>query len=807
MSAKLTTDVDKRLLMSTKFPSIFSTKVDMQKVNGPVIKKWISDELLKILGNEDEVVTELVYNLIEGSRYPDIKRLQISLQGFLEKDAPKFCEELWKLCISAQESAQGIPKVLLEAKKQEILRERMKEEHAREEERQRLEIERERELDRMNCRDVRNGRHGRDRGRRRRSPRRYNDRRIDSYVPRRRSGSPISRSIERRSRRLSPSRSPDKRRKYSPPPRQRVSDDSNIKVKPPPRLVDSTHQTMKKQEALPTVYERPPSRKLHYILKVILSTCLICLLLYTYPLVNSTESPKETCSQAEPLTPPTTPALDKLWTTLHSPSYRALSIASLSGAVQIETETHDDFGPVGHDPRWDKMTNFSTYLTQTFSRVNSALSLEKVNTHGLVYTWRGRDEGKKPLVLMAHYDTVPVAASTVSEWEHPPFSGFYDGTFVHGRGANDCKNSLIAILEAVEGLLKAGFVPRRTTVLAFGFDEEISGLQGARYVAGSLRERYGDDGVAAIVDEGFGMADLWGRRFAIPGVGEKGYTDVKVSVRLQGGHSSVPPRHTAIGILAKLITEIEGETYTPYLDQQNPVGEMLQCGARYADSFPHKLRKLLGKGCRRRLAAETAKTSQEMRYLLQTSQAVDVVSGGVKLNALPERAEAWVNHRVNVGEKPEMVWDRLEEIAKKVGKEFDLKVHAWDGKEEQGSICLHKENSTLLPAPVSPSALTKGGRLTPFAVLAGTTRSLYTVDDEPVVVSPMIMTGNTDTRHYWDLTKHIFRYGPGYDPNWENDMKKVHTVNERISVENHLSTVRWYVKFIQNFDNVALDGE
>jgi len=76
--------------------------------------------MTKILGDDDDVIIELCYNLLESSRYPDIKNLQIQLTGFLEKDAPDFCEKLWKLALSAQESPLGVPKELLEAKKQEL---------------------------------------------------------------------------------------------------------------------------------------------------------------------------------------------------------------------------------------------------------------------------------------------------------------------------------------------------------------------------------------------------------------------------------------------------------------------------------------------------------------------------------------------------------------------------------------------------------------------------------------------------------------------------------------------------------------
>lgn len=60
-------------------------------------------------------------------------------------------------------------------------------------------------------------------------------------------------------------------------------------------------------------------------------------------------------------------------------------------------------------------------------------------------------------------------------------------------------------MEAVEELLKVGFTPERTVILAFGFDEEISGYQGAKHIALHLMKRYGEDGVALLIDEGPGI--------------------------------------------------------------------------------------------------------------------------------------------------------------------------------------------------------------------------------------------------------------------------------------------------------------
>ncbi|KAF2836345.1 PWI domain-containing protein, partial [Patellaria atrata CBS 101060] len=113
-------------LKSTKFPPEFNQKVDMRKVKIEVMKKWIAGKISEILGNEDDIVIELCFNLLEGERFPNIKNLQIQLTGFLDKDAATFCKELWGLCLSAQENNLGVPKELLEAKKLELIQEKVR---------------------------------------------------------------------------------------------------------------------------------------------------------------------------------------------------------------------------------------------------------------------------------------------------------------------------------------------------------------------------------------------------------------------------------------------------------------------------------------------------------------------------------------------------------------------------------------------------------------------------------------------------------------------------------------------------------
>ncbi|KGQ01981.1 hypothetical protein PAAG_11154 [Paracoccidioides lutzii Pb01] len=222
----MATTVEAKLRRQTKFPPEFAEKVDMTKVNIEVMKKWIAGKISGILGNEDDVVIELCFNLLEGSRFPDIKLLQIQLTGFLDKDTPKFCKELWNLCLSAQTSPLGVPKELLEAKKQELKQEKLESERQAEEARRRREEERMRERELEVLRQRERAERGRGGGRdrwgdrdarsppRRRSLDRFRDgparRKADTWAP---SGGRSSRWAEDRGRctsrpiSLSPSRS------------------------------------------------------------------------------------------------------------------------------------------------------------------------------------------------------------------------------------------------------------------------------------------------------------------------------------------------------------------------------------------------------------------------------------------------------------------------------------------------------------------------------------------------------------------------------------------------------------------------
>ncbi|KAF6764273.1 PWI domain-containing protein [Ephemerocybe angulata] len=119
-------DKELKLMKSMKFPVEFEKKVDTRKVNMSVIRPWVASKIVELTGFEDEVVIEYAMGLLEDEQNPnpDPRKMQIALQGFLTKHTATFMTELWKLLVEAQEEVSGVPRTLLEQKKEELRRNR-----------------------------------------------------------------------------------------------------------------------------------------------------------------------------------------------------------------------------------------------------------------------------------------------------------------------------------------------------------------------------------------------------------------------------------------------------------------------------------------------------------------------------------------------------------------------------------------------------------------------------------------------------------------------------------------------------------
>ena len=186
-------------------------------------------------------------------------------------------------------------------------------------------------------------------------------------------------------------------------------------------------------------------------------------------------------------------------------------------------------------------------------------SANSIGGHSLLYTWEGSDPKAAPIALLAHQDVVPVAPGTEKDWQQPPFEGVIADGFIWGRGSWDDKGNLYAMLEAAEQMAKQGFRPKRTVYFAFGHDEEVAGIRGAKAIAATLAAR----GIKLdfVLDEGLlitdGIMKGLDKPAALIGVAEKGYATLVLTAQATPGHSSMPPRQTAIGMMSAALARLE----------------------------------------------------------------------------------------------------------------------------------------------------------------------------------------------------------------------------------------------------------
>lgn len=193
---------------------------------------------------------------------------------------------------------------------------------------------------------------------------------------------------------------------------------------------------------------------------------------------------------------------------------------------------------------------------------------------------------------------------------------------------------MIGIFSTFDKLLEEeDYEPERTIILSSGFDEEIGGSRSAAYLARKLESRYGKDGISLILDEGFtGVDTEYGQSFIRFGLGEKGAVNLKLEVFTKGGHSSVPlGKHTGIGILARLLVGLEDHPDEVRLREGNPMLSYLNCAADFGE-MDHSLKKRVRDQREwKKLGEELGESSPVLRSFLSTSQAIDLVNGGVKV--------------------------------------------------------------------------------------------------------------------------------------------------------------------------------
>ncbi len=325
----------------------------------------------------------------------------------------------------------------------------------------------------------------------------------------------------------------------------------------------------------------------------------------------------------------------------------------------------------------------------------------------------------------------------------------------------------MAIMEAVETLITNGFRPRRSLYLAFGHDEEIGGEDGAVRIAASLKSR----GVEAeyILDESgvitIGIVPGVSEPTALVGIAEKGYLTLELSVTQEGGHSSMPPPHSAIGILSTAIHNLERNQLPSRLEGPTArlfdwVGPEMPFGMKLVFANPWLLGWLI-----EFLLEQSNSTNASIR----STTAATIIEAGEQENVLPQRARAVLNFRLLQG-------DTIKDVIRHVEKTVD------DPMVKVG----------IFGSPPSEASRVSDVDSEGFKILERTIRQVF----PDTIVAPYLVVAGTDARHYSDVSESILRFLP--IRLMGEDLRRIHGTNERVGVKNYEEIMKFYIQMVRN---------
>lgn len=278
------------------------------------------------------------------------------------------------------------------------------------------------------------------------------------------------------------------------------------------------------------------------------------------------------------------------------------------------------------------------------------------DTAYFIATWKGRDAAAGPIVISAHMDVVDAKPE---DWARDPFTPVVENGYLYGRGASDTKFDTVQAMVAVMELRKSGFVPKRSIVLAFSGDEETT-MVTSKIIAEKLRGArlvLNVDGASGTLDEASGKPAYWTWQGA-----EKTYADFALEITNPGGHSSAPRANNAIVQLSAALARIGAHHFTPEVNDITRdyftkaaafVSEPLLAAAMRAFAANPADNAAIGV-----LRADPAYVGK-----IATTCVPTMVNAGHALNALPQRATAFVNCRIFPGHSPEEVMGELSAVA------------------------------------------------------------------------------------------------------------------------------------------------
>jgi acetylornithine deacetylase/succinyl-diaminopimelate desuccinylase-like protein len=264
---------------------------------------------------------------------------------------------------------------------------------------------------------------------------------------------------------------------------------------------------------------------------------------------------------------------------------------------------------------------------------------------------------KKPLLLLAHVDVVPVEGQP---WTTPPFKPVEKDGYLYARGVGDDKSMAAAIVAVALELARDRVPLSRDVIVALTAGEETGGLHGVRWLVEHKRGLA--DAAVALNEGGPLVLTPDGKKLLYAGISsaEKSFQSFSLTARGRGGHSSMPsPATDPVTPLARALVKV-GELRFP-AKVLPAVKESLAQRARW-EKPP------LSKALERAVASAPAiapaddlilSSEPSVNNQIRTTCVTTMLEAAPQDNVLPTAAKATVNCRIMPDETRESTRDAL----------------------------------------------------------------------------------------------------------------------------------------------------
>lgn len=411
---------------------------------------------------------------------------------------------------------------------------------------------------------------------------------------------------------------------------------------------------------------------------------------------------------------------------------------------------------------WAAFDAFLPELKAQYPRVFDGCDCTIINDYGIVLKWKGKNSSLQPVILMAHYDVVPVEGQ---EWHYAPFAAeIHDGN-IYARGTVDTKCIITAVLDAMDILMEEGFAPERDIYFCTSNCEETSGETTPKMVQWFAEQNIKpwfvlDEGGAILEKMPMGIQNP----FAMIGVSEKGLADVHVTASAKAGHASLPSKQDAS---VKLVEALHKIAENPFPATLTPaLQEMLRCFGDYVSPGMKLVFNnlwLFGP-----VVKKVMEGTPDTAAMIRTTAALTQLSGSDAINVLPEKASAGFSVRIAPQDSVASV---LEHFRKVVG---DLAEISCDSCQEPSPISDHNTKS--------------------YAYIKDMVAQVY----PGVAAAPYVMNAATDSRHFAAICKEVYRFA-GFVFS-DKQRESIHSADEFMPVDAYLKGIEFYTAFLRSLN-------